>query len=143
MGEVVAEPGKRLVWVWLAARFELRAQPAERDAGPAARQVLLASRARASLRQAGVLAHRDELRRPSRGVTFSASGRGKEPDPQRLFVRLRVRERGVSVAIGREPLRDIQRGMGVEMHPAELTQRQRVAGQIGRASCRERVLTGV
>jgi len=121
MHEVVAEPGKRLVWVWLAARFELRAQLAERYVGPAASQVLLASRARTSLRQAGVLAHRDELWRPCRGVTFSASGRGKEPDPERLFVRLRVQERGVSVAIGREPLSDIQRGMRVEMHPAELT----------------------
>ena len=127
MREVVAEPGKRLVWVWLAARFELRAQLAERYVGPAASQVLLASRARASLRQAGVLAHRDELWRPCRGVTFSASGRGKEPDPERLFVRLRVQERGVSVAIGREPLSDIQRGMRVEMHPAELTWRERVA----------------
>ena len=50
MHEVVAEPGKRLVWVWLAARFELRAQLAERYVGPAASQVLLASRTRASLR---------------------------------------------------------------------------------------------
>src|SRR5260370_42645969 len=98
MGEVGAEPGKRPVWVWLAARFELRAQLAERYAGPAASQVLLASRARASLRPAGVLAHRDELWRPCRGGTFSARGRGKEPDTERLVVRLRVQERGVGGA---------------------------------------------